>query len=108
MKKHQQGFASLISLLVVLSVIGYLATFYVQHQQEQNIKNNQNSFYNHITNLIAQINAYQSDQYDNGILPDSQNLFPTGLDTLQANGYLPECSTSDNQNGYCSTPEQTP
>lgn len=108
MQKHQKGFASLISLLVVLSVIGYLATFYVQHQQEQNIRNNQNSFYNHVTNLIAQINAYQSDQYDSGTLPDSQNLFPASLATLQNGGYLPKCSTSDNQNGYCSKPEQTP
>lgn len=108
MKKNQKGFASLISLLVVLSIIGYLATFYVKHQQEQNIRNNQNSFYNHVTNLIAQINSYQSDQYDSGTLPDSQNLFPASLATLQNEGYLPQCSTSDNQNGYCSKPEQTP
>ncbi|WP_178306569.1 CHASE3 domain-containing protein [Vibrio algicola] len=108
MRKYQGGFASLISLLVVLSVIGYLAIFYVKHEQQDNIKNNQNSFYNHVTNIITQINAYQSDQYDAGILPDSQDLFPDSLATLQTKGYLGLCSTADNQNGNCMRPEQTP
>nr|WP_168722874.1 type II secretion system protein [Vibrio sp. 23023] len=94
--------------MIVLMVIGYLLVAFAQKQKEQDIIDNQQSFYHHVTYLIAQINAFQSDQYASGILPDSHNLFPQDFAELQTKGYLAPCSTSDNRQGHCMKPEQTP
>ncbi|MDN3683203.1 type II secretion system protein [Vibrio tapetis subsp. quintayensis] len=107
MKKKQGGFV-LLSISIALGFIVVAGIIVVNMAQEKAIKENMNSFYNHIVYLTQQVQAYSNYRViQKGTPPDSIAVFPSNLGQLEGE-FIPVCRSSDERKGLCRRYDQTP
>lgn len=108
-KRHsrERGWVNMFSLLVTISFLGWLAMHFSSMREQAKIASLGKPFYNHIKLVKEQIEAYQADKVFDGYNINNFDAFPNSFSQLQP-FYLPACSSSDNNAGRCSKPEQTP
>lgn len=108
MKLKKQGGFLLISMLIVIGFITIGGIIVVQMAQEKAIKENMNSFYNHVVYLTQQVQAYSNYRViQKGTPSDSIAVFPSNLGQLEGD-FIPVCSSSDERKGLCRRYDQTP
>ncbi|RZR39136.1 type II secretion system protein [Vibrio vulnificus] len=107
MLKKQRGFALIAGMLIVIAVLSVGTVHYSQYLAKQRIIDNTESFFNRVLYLKNQIHAYANDHYLQGVGINSPNIFPARLTDLEGT-YVPECTTANNQKGFCRKVNQTP
>ncbi len=108
--KKQNGFAAplMLSAIAVVSAISIGLVYYGEHLSRQRVLRDAESFYNRVLYLREQIHAHISGHFQMGYPIDGSGIFPSNLNALVYWGYVPTCSDSDNQKGYCMKVNQTP
>ncbi|EHD1698874.1 type II secretion system protein [Vibrio vulnificus] len=105
--RKQGGFALIAGLLIVITVLSLGSIQLSQYLTKKRILNNTESFFHRVLYLKTQIHAYANDHYLQGHAINGPTIFPRRLLDLEG-GYIPTCSTVDNQNGRCMKVTQTP
>ncbi|MGF1883925.1 pilus assembly FimT family protein [Vibrio splendidus] len=102
----QRGFL-IVSMLIIL---GFLAAFGIEWTsalEKNKVKNNAESFYNHVLFLRQQLHAYTTMRYQKGFNINESTIYPSVLSQLVPDFY-PACSKADNEAGLCKPYNQTP
>ncbi len=105
--KKQQGFASIVALLIVAAALTIGIQQWSAHQSQQRVLANRDSFYQRVLFLRTQFHAFANDKYLAGMGINTPHIFPFKLSDLEG-AYIPVCSEEDNKKGYCFKYNQTP
>lgn len=105
--RKQQGFASVVALLIVGATLIIGIQQWSMYKVKQHIIANNQSFYHRVLFLKTQFHAFANDQYLSGININTQFIFPSQLSDLEGD-YVPTCTEADNQEGMCFRYNQTP
>ncbi len=108
--KKQNGFGAplMLGAIAAVSALSIGLVHYGEHLSRQRVLQDAESFYNRVLYLREQIHAHIAGHFQMGYPIDGSGIFPSSLDGLVSWGYVPACSDSDNQKGYCMKVNQTP
>ncbi|MFA0212655.1 Tfp pilus assembly protein FimT/FimU, partial [Vibrio artabrorum] len=104
--KTQRGFL-IISMLIVLGLLTAFGMEWANALEKNKVKNEANSFYNHVLFLRQQLHAYTTMRYQLGFGVNQSTIYPVMLSQLVPDFY-PACSKVDNEAGRCKPYNQTP
>lgn len=102
----QKGFL-IVSLLIILGFMSVFGMYATSELEKNKVKNNAESFYNHVLFLRQQLHAYTTMRYQKGFGINDSTIYPSVLSQLVPDFY-PECSKADNEAGRCKPYNQTP
>ncbi|WP_042990168.1 hypothetical protein [Vibrio cholerae] len=103
---REKGLSSLAALLIALTITSAFVIYYSQYVQHQRMNQTAEKFYERLLYYRDSIHAYAADRYQAGWGVNTQSIFPTRFSDLEG-VYIPTCSVSDNEKGFCERYNQT-